>query len=206
MNYPESHRLGSMVNQHVSVISSVRSLPPYSDIHDPLNILDDSTRKQTSSFYTDTSPSVACRTPVVGKLYQQFLKTSLKSCEHEACSINWGFMFPQLIYRFGSEVTFFNLLVIVLHLLIYMSPGNLLLDLLFFPKRISGTRYVCKKINITCQIQSKKTINFTRAIMISFSHYLLVTVGNRQCQALFFGPIISISSLKPLQVLKNSGM
>ncbi|EPY74555.1 hypothetical protein CB1_001970001 [Camelus ferus] len=42
INYPESHRLGSMVNQHVSVISSVRSLPPYSDIHDPLNILDDS--------------------------------------------------------------------------------------------------------------------------------------------------------------------
>ncbi|TKC36408.1 hypothetical protein EI555_017287 [Monodon monoceros] len=64
VNYPESHRLGSMVNQHVSVISSVRSLPPYGDIHDPLNILDDGSRKQTSSFYADTPPAVACRTPV----------------------------------------------------------------------------------------------------------------------------------------------
>lgn len=58
-----------MVNQHVSVISSVRSLPPYGDIHDPLNILDDGSRKQTSSFYADTPTAVACRTPVVGKLY-----------------------------------------------------------------------------------------------------------------------------------------
>lgn len=80
MNYPESHRLGSMVNQHVSVISSVRSLPPYSDIHDPLNILDDSTRKQTSSFYTDTSPSVACRTPVVASSLQTPIPSSSSQC------------------------------------------------------------------------------------------------------------------------------
>ncbi|NXD72856.1 RFX6 protein, partial [Eolophus roseicapillus] len=67
INYPESHRLGTMVDQHVSVISSVssiRSLPSYSDIHDPLNILDDSGRKQAGSYYTESSPSIACRTPM----------------------------------------------------------------------------------------------------------------------------------------------
>uniref|UniRef100_A0A803Y695 DNA-binding protein RFX6 n=1 Tax=Meleagris gallopavo TaxID=9103 RepID=A0A803Y695_MELGA len=65
INYPESHRLGSMVDQHVSVISSVssiRPLPAYSDTHDPLNILDDSGRKQTGSYYTESSPSIVCRT------------------------------------------------------------------------------------------------------------------------------------------------
>ncbi|KAK1337976.1 hypothetical protein QTO34_001080 [Cnephaeus nilssonii] len=80
VNYPESHRLGSMVNQHVSVISSVRSLPSYSDIHDPLNILDDSSRKQTSSFYADTSPSVACRTPVVASSLQTPIPSSSSQC------------------------------------------------------------------------------------------------------------------------------
>uniref|UniRef100_A0A5F8AA61 DNA-binding protein RFX6 n=1 Tax=Macaca mulatta TaxID=9544 RepID=A0A5F8AA61_MACMU len=80
INYPESHRLGSMVNQHVSVISSVRSLPPYSDIHDPLNILDDSGRKQTSSFYTDTSSPAACRTPVLASSLQTPIPSSSSQC------------------------------------------------------------------------------------------------------------------------------
>ncbi|KAM9383215.1 DNA-binding protein RFX6 [Phaethornis superciliosus] len=67
ISYPEPHRLGTMVDQHVSVISSVssiRSLPSYSDIHDPLNILDDSGRKQTGSYYTESSPAIVCRTPM----------------------------------------------------------------------------------------------------------------------------------------------
>ncbi|KAJ7406709.1 regulatory factor X6 [Willisornis vidua] len=71
INYSESHRLGAMVDQHVSVISSVssiRSLPSYSDIHDPLNILDDSGRKQTGSYYTESSPSIVCRTPIPSNL------------------------------------------------------------------------------------------------------------------------------------------
>ncbi|KAJ7400082.1 DNA-binding protein RFX6 [Pitangus sulphuratus] len=71
INYSESHRLGTMVDQHVSVISSVssiRSLPSYSDIHDPLNILDDSGRKQTGSYYTESSPSIVCRTPITSNL------------------------------------------------------------------------------------------------------------------------------------------
>ncbi|KAM9562365.1 DNA-binding protein RFX6 isoform 2-T2 [Guaruba guarouba] len=71
INYPESHRLGTMVDQHVSVISSVssvRSLPSYNDIHDPLNILDDSGRKQVGSYYTESSPSITCRTPMTSNM------------------------------------------------------------------------------------------------------------------------------------------
>ncbi|KAJ1152291.1 hypothetical protein NDU88_005067 [Pleurodeles waltl] len=63
VSYQEPHRLGSLIDQHVSVISSVssiRTLPPYNDIHDPLNILDDSGRKQSDSYYTDP-PSLVCR-------------------------------------------------------------------------------------------------------------------------------------------------
>lgn len=66
-----------MVDQHVSVISSVssiRSLPSYNDIHDPLNILDDSGRKQTGSYYTESSPSIVCRTPM--RKYSQELRKS----------------------------------------------------------------------------------------------------------------------------------
>ncbi|XP_021030475.1 DNA-binding protein RFX6 isoform X2 [Mus caroli] len=80
INYSEAHRLGSMVNQHVSVISSVRSLPPYSDIHDPLNILDDSSRKQNNSFYADTSSSVACRTTVVASNLQTQIPSTSSQC------------------------------------------------------------------------------------------------------------------------------
>ncbi|XP_021060901.1 DNA-binding protein RFX6 isoform X2 [Mus pahari] len=80
LNYSEAQRLGSMVNQHVSVISSVRSLPPYSDIHDPLNILDDSSRKQNNSFYADTSSPVACRTTVVASNLQTQISSSSSQC------------------------------------------------------------------------------------------------------------------------------
>ncbi|KAG8444630.1 hypothetical protein GDO86_009694 [Hymenochirus boettgeri] len=63
LNYQESQRLGAMIDQHVPVISSVSSLRPlhsFSDIHDPLNILDDSSRKQLGSFYSDTSSAIIC--------------------------------------------------------------------------------------------------------------------------------------------------
>ncbi|XP_053566783.1 DNA-binding protein RFX6 [Bombina bombina] len=63
LSYQESHRLGSMIDQHVSVISSVssiRSLHSFNDIHDPLNILDDNGRKQIGSYYTDSS------SPIIG--------------------------------------------------------------------------------------------------------------------------------------------
>ncbi|KAL4649136.1 DNA-binding protein RFX6 [Arapaima gigas] len=55
-SFSESQRLSSVIDQHVSVISSVsaiRSIPNYSDVHDPLNILDDTARKSSASYYSD---------------------------------------------------------------------------------------------------------------------------------------------------------
>lgn len=54
--YLDSQRVASLVDQHVSVISSVGSRRPfpsmYSEVHDPLNILDEPGRKTT--FFTDS--------------------------------------------------------------------------------------------------------------------------------------------------------
>uniref|UniRef100_A0A8C5QT20 DNA-binding protein RFX6 n=1 Tax=Leptobrachium leishanense TaxID=445787 RepID=A0A8C5QT20_9ANUR len=64
LGYQESHRLGQLIDQHVSVISSVSSIRPlhsFGDIHDPLNILDDSGRKQLELFYADASPQIISR-------------------------------------------------------------------------------------------------------------------------------------------------
>ncbi|MBN3303242.1 RFX6 protein, partial [Amia calva] len=66
-SYHDTQRLSSMIDQHVSVISTVstiRSVPVYSDIHDPLNILDDTGRKTSGTFYTDSS-GLVCQSPVV---------------------------------------------------------------------------------------------------------------------------------------------
>ncbi|KAM5263969.1 DNA-binding protein RFX6 [Ctenodactylus gundi] len=86
ISYPESHRIGPMVNQHVSVISSIRSLPPYSDVHDPLNILDDSSRKQSGSFYADTPSPVACRSPVVASSLHTPIPSSSSQCMYGTSS------------------------------------------------------------------------------------------------------------------------
>ncbi|KAG9493448.1 hypothetical protein GDO78_001389 [Eleutherodactylus coqui] len=67
LNYSESHRLSSMIDQHVSVISSVSSIRPlhsFNDIQDPLHILDDSGRKQMGPYYTDSSPPILGRNSV----------------------------------------------------------------------------------------------------------------------------------------------
>ncbi|XP_071762956.1 DNA-binding protein RFX6 [Centroberyx gerrardi] len=56
-SYLDSQRMTSLVDQHVSVISSVGNLrpfpPTYSEVHDPLNILDDPGRKTTGPYYTE---------------------------------------------------------------------------------------------------------------------------------------------------------
>lgn len=55
--YLDSQRLGSMIDQHVSVISSVssiRSVPTYADVHDPLNILDDTGSKPAGPYYPES--------------------------------------------------------------------------------------------------------------------------------------------------------
>lgn len=50
----------SLVDQHVSVISTVSSLRPfpsvYSEVHDPLNILDEPGRKTTGAYFTESEP------------------------------------------------------------------------------------------------------------------------------------------------------
>uniref|UniRef100_A0A8C2DS89 DNA-binding protein RFX6 n=1 Tax=Cyprinus carpio TaxID=7962 RepID=A0A8C2DS89_CYPCA len=56
--YVDTQRMGTFNDQHVSVISSVssiRSVSAYAEVHDPLNILDDTSRKTTRPYYTDLS-------------------------------------------------------------------------------------------------------------------------------------------------------
>ncbi|XP_044276372.1 DNA-binding protein RFX6 [Varanus komodoensis] len=80
INYTESHRLGSMVDQHVSVISSIssiRPLPPYSDIHDSLSILEDTGRKQGPTYYPEAS--IACRNPTASDM-QPAISASSSQC------------------------------------------------------------------------------------------------------------------------------
>ncbi|XP_031717554.1 DNA-binding protein RFX6 [Anarrhichthys ocellatus] len=56
-SYLDSQRMTSLVDQHVSVISTISSLRPfpstYSEVHDPLNILDEPGRKTTGAYFTD---------------------------------------------------------------------------------------------------------------------------------------------------------
>ncbi|XP_053315987.1 DNA-binding protein RFX6 [Spea bombifrons] len=82
LSYQDSHRLGSMIDQHVSVISSVSSIRPlhsYNDIHDPLNILDDTARK-LGSYYTDSSPPIICRNQSVASNMQGVISPSTSQC------------------------------------------------------------------------------------------------------------------------------
>uniref|UniRef100_A0A3Q3ILM8 DNA-binding protein RFX6 n=1 Tax=Monopterus albus TaxID=43700 RepID=A0A3Q3ILM8_MONAL len=55
--YLDGQRITSLVDQHVSVISSVSSLRPFpstfSEVHDPLNILDEPGRKTTGTYFTE---------------------------------------------------------------------------------------------------------------------------------------------------------
>ncbi|KAM3849868.1 DNA-binding protein RFX6 [Diretmus argenteus] len=67
-SYLDSQRMTSLVDQHVSVISSVgnlRSFPPtYAEIHDPLNILDpDPGRKTAGSYYAEAETGAAPSLP-----------------------------------------------------------------------------------------------------------------------------------------------
>ncbi|GCB67974.1 hypothetical protein scyTo_0008155 [Scyliorhinus torazame] len=105
-NYPESHRLGSMIDQHVSVISSVssiRSVIDYNDIHDPLNILDDSGRKQGGSFYADSSPLV-CRAPVASHM-QSVISSSSSQCMYSNNSGQYNSQDTIDAHRQPGEVT-----------------------------------------------------------------------------------------------------
>ncbi|KAM8953733.1 DNA-binding protein RFX6 [Pelodytes ibericus] len=79
LSFQESQRYGSMIDQHVSVISSVSSIRPmhsFSDIHDPLNILDDNGRKQLGSYYTDSSAPIICRNHLSSSMQSVISPTS----------------------------------------------------------------------------------------------------------------------------------
>ncbi|XP_019964727.2 DNA-binding protein RFX6 [Paralichthys olivaceus] len=69
-SYLESQRMTSLVDQHVSVISSVSSLRPfpsaYSEVHDPLNILDEPGRKTTGAYFTETETTADHSLPSSG--------------------------------------------------------------------------------------------------------------------------------------------
>ena len=56
-SYIQEQRILSSVDQHVSVISSVASLRPFppmfSEVHDPLNILDDPGKKSPALYYEE---------------------------------------------------------------------------------------------------------------------------------------------------------
>ncbi|CAG00146.1 unnamed protein product, partial [Tetraodon nigroviridis] len=58
--YLDSQRMTSLVDQHVSVISTVSSLRPfpsaYSEVHDPLNILDEPGRKTAGAYFPESEP------------------------------------------------------------------------------------------------------------------------------------------------------
>ncbi|KAB5540054.1 hypothetical protein PHYPO_G00096930 [Pangasianodon hypophthalmus] len=59
--YVDTQRMGSLIDQHVSVISSVtstRSVPAYAEVHDPLNILNDTSRKPTTPYYPAQPPLI----------------------------------------------------------------------------------------------------------------------------------------------------
>ncbi|XP_073485230.1 DNA-binding protein RFX6 [Aquarana catesbeiana] len=83
LGYSESHRLGSMIDQHVSVISSISSIRPlhsFNDIHDPLNILEDSGRKQLGAYYTEASPAILCRNSMAGSNMQSVISAPTSQC------------------------------------------------------------------------------------------------------------------------------
>ncbi|KAM9435028.1 DNA-binding protein RFX6 [Clarias gariepinus] len=59
--YVDTQRTGSLIDQHVSVISSVtstRSVAAYSEVHDPLNILNDTGRKPSAPYYPGQPPLI----------------------------------------------------------------------------------------------------------------------------------------------------
>ncbi|KAK0138449.1 DNA-binding protein RFX6 [Merluccius polli] len=67
--YLQGQRITSLVDQHVSVISSVGSLRPFpppgfSEVHDPLNILDDPGKKNGVLYYEDVEDTDGCLGPV----------------------------------------------------------------------------------------------------------------------------------------------
>ncbi|XP_074472221.1 DNA-binding protein RFX6 [Sebastes fasciatus] len=79
-SYLDSQRMTSLVDQHVSVISTVGSLRPfpsaYSEVHDPLNILDEPGRKTTGAYFTEAETGGDHSLPSSGSAHCMFGVTS----------------------------------------------------------------------------------------------------------------------------------
>lgn len=94
----DSQRVSSLIDQHVSVISSVssiRSVPAYADVHDPLNILNDTGRKGAGSYYTEQPPLIT--------------RTAGKEKKHTHTHIELNFFQPEFKGLFSLlERIYFN--------------------------------------------------------------------------------------------------
>uniref|UniRef100_A0A8D0CXM9 DNA-binding protein RFX6 n=1 Tax=Sander lucioperca TaxID=283035 RepID=A0A8D0CXM9_SANLU len=80
-SYLDTQRMTSLVDQHVSVISTVGSLRPfpstYSEVHDPLNILDEPGRKTTGAYFTEAETGADHSLPTSGSAPCMFGVSSL---------------------------------------------------------------------------------------------------------------------------------
>ncbi|KAL7888465.1 hypothetical protein AOLI_G00034390 [Acnodon oligacanthus] len=102
--YVDSQRMGSLIDQHVSVISSVssiRSLPAYTDVHDPLNILNDAGRKAAGPYYPE-QPSLITRT--VGSSAAPPIPCSISPCMYGSAAQYHNSQESLLPHQSGVEV------------------------------------------------------------------------------------------------------
>ncbi|MCJ8743950.1 hypothetical protein PDJAM_G00100490 [Pangasius djambal] len=96
--------MGSLIDQHVSVISSVtstRSVPAYAEVHDPLNILNDTSRKPTTPYYPAQPPLI---TRSAGSSIAPPIPCSVSPCMYGAAAQYHHSQDGLLPHHSGSEV------------------------------------------------------------------------------------------------------
>ncbi|KAK3516690.1 hypothetical protein QTP70_022182 [Hemibagrus guttatus] len=102
--YVDTQRMGSLIDQHVSVISSVtstRSVPAYSEVHDPLNILNDTSRKPTTSYYPAQPPLI---TRSAGSSIVPPIPCSVSPCMYGSAALYHHSQDALLPHHSGAEV------------------------------------------------------------------------------------------------------
>ncbi|XP_060720942.1 DNA-binding protein RFX6 [Tachysurus vachellii] len=102
--YVDTQRMGSLIDQHVSVISSVtssRSVPAYSEVHDPLNILNDTSRKPTTPYYPAQPPLITCS---AGSSIAAPIPCSVSPCMYDSTAQYQHSQDALLPHHSGAEV------------------------------------------------------------------------------------------------------
>ncbi|XP_017311664.1 DNA-binding protein RFX6 [Ictalurus punctatus] len=102
--YVDAQRMGSLIDQHVSVISSVtstRSVPAYAEVHDPLNILNDTSRKPAAPYYPVQSPLI---TRSAGSSIAPPIPCSVSPCMYGAAAQYHHTQDALLPHHSGAEV------------------------------------------------------------------------------------------------------